>query len=273
MLWSLWLWDVLHALHTNLSLNFSPNELLSRAPSSTLGFQDIYRSLLQESNSDTQSVMMKMTNCREQAVLLLLAILADTITIRRSLGSALNLANSNVQNNLYKHNPFVPLSARTELERMERQMSTALDRWYIKFESSMAPDIMSLYHYSRLYLSCPVIPTLTRLARYEPSFPNTSLSDIPEISISARSVSHAWALLDVAARSPASEEVSCPAWMPIVVFHAALVVWAKTRVCIGAERDQSGSVRALLAFKVELEAMPWPCCVDMAATLQRLMSS
>lgn len=255
----------------NLSLNFSPNELLSKAPSSTHAFQDVYRNLLQESSAGTQSILLTMDNSsRELAVLLLLAILSDSITIHRSLGSAVNLLRRE-QNNSYRHNPFVPLSAYTELERMKSQLSIALDRWYDKFKSSMSPAIIALYHYSRLYLSCPAIPTLTQVAQHEASSLNQISVDT--LNISARSVSHAWAVLDVAATCPHSEEGLYPAWMPIVVFHAALVVWANIKFSTGSDSEKHGSVRALLAFKVELEAMPWPSCTNMARILQNLMSS
>ncbi|KAH8815295.1 hypothetical protein F5884DRAFT_172944 [Xylogone sp. PMI_703] len=277
LLWSLWLWDIVNALHWNLSLNFSSVEVLSTMPSSTLAFQDIYREILQEPSSSNHPLFSTInSNSREHAVLLLLAIISDAMTIRRSLGSATNIINP-IPIATYKYNPFVPFSAHTELERMESHVLRALDQWYGKFKGSMSPDILALYHYSRLYLSCPAIPVLSQLAEYQPSSASLNGTDLSsssnEANISDQSVTHAWALLDIAALCPKSREALCPVWMPIVVFHASLVVWAKITLGRSSDSNQHGSRRALLAFKVELEKMPWPCCTRMTATLQRLMSN
>ncbi|KAI0105869.1 hypothetical protein F4814DRAFT_429777 [Daldinia grandis] len=278
MLWSIWLWDVLQAVHSNMSLNFSPDEISTNMPSSNIPFQDIYRSLLQNSSAEVQTLLSTTgASSREQAILLLLAILSDSITLHRTLGSAANVINS-VQMTSYKHNPFVPYSAHAELERMQNRLSKALDQWYISFSGSMSPDVIALFHYCRLYLSCPEIPSLSRLAQYgTPSNQTPTQAGVTAatntINISSQSLDHAWALLDVAATCPKSEGILCQAWMPIVVFHAALVVWAKVSFSTGGDRDTYGSRRVLLAFKMELETMQWPCCTKMAVTLQRLMST
>ena len=272
------MWDVIQALHSNLPLNFASNELFSTMPSSTLPFQDVYRNLLEESKGDTQTLPTTIgSGSREQATLLLLAILSSLITIRRSLGSSANVIGA-AQSSAYRHDPFAPLSAHTELERMQGQLSIALDRWHKRFGASAGPEIMALYRYCGLYLSCATIQDLPRLARYQTgpdhlAGQSDTLSAPEDMSnIPDDSVNRAWALLDVAAACTKSEQHLCPVWMPVVVFHAALVVWAKTCIRTGDTGNANGSVRSLLAFKVELEAMPWPCCTPMAATLQTLMA-
>ncbi|KAI0845334.1 hypothetical protein F5Y00DRAFT_246641 [Daldinia vernicosa] len=278
MLWLLWLWDVLQAVHSNLSLNFSPDEISTNMPSSNIPFQDVYRNLLQGPSVEGQTLLSTMgASSREQAILLLLAILSDSITLRRTLGSAANVINS-VQITSYKHNPFVPLSAHTELERMQSRLSKALDQWYINFSGSMSPDVIAFFHYCRLYLSCPEISSLSRLAQYDISSNQhqilaSAAAATNTIDISSQSLDHAWALLDVVAACQKSDGILCQAWMPIIVFHAALVVWAKVSFSTGGDRDTYGSRRVLLAFKMELETMHWPCCTKMAMTLQRLMSA
>ena len=52
-----------------------------------------------------------------------------------------------------------------------------------------------------------------------------------------------------------------------------LVVWAKVSLSTDGDRDKQGSIRALVAFKVELEAMQWPCCARMVTTLETLVST
>lgn len=275
MLWSLWLWDILHALHSNLPLTVSSNEISTTMPSSTLAFRDVYQSLLQLSGTDSERILSTMGNkSKEQAVLLLLAILSDSITIRRSLGNAANAVGAACAA-VSRHDPFVPLSAHTELERMQRQLSQGLDRWYGNFRGSMTQDVMTLFHYCRLYLSCRAIPRLPSLAEYALPSPSQAMapSTLTDMKISSQSLSYAWALLDASAGYPKAEYELCPAWMPIAVFHAALVVWANTSFSVGEDGNRHESKRVLLAFRVELEAMHWPCCVDMAETLRRLMSS
>jgi len=44
---------------------------------------------------------------------------------------------------------------------------------------------------------------------------------------------------------------------------------AKIRSAI--DGNAYGSTKVLLPFKIEIEGMPWPCCKEMAATLDRLM--
>ncbi|CAM1509684.1 Fc.00g000190.m01.CDS01 [Cosmosporella sp. VM-42] len=275
MLWSLWLWDVLHALHSNHALNFSVSEVLSSMPSSTIPFQHVYRDLLQESSGSLPLLFaVDGTPTRDQAFLLLLAILSDLITVRRSLGGAENAVNP-AELEIYKCNPFVPFSDHAELDTIQRQLSLALDRWHTKFEGSIGPDIVALHLYCKLYLCCPAMPNLHQAVQSQgAAFSHLIASGaFLKTGVSDQSVNCAWALLDTVATRPKSEESLCPAWMPIVIFHAALVVWAKVNVDKGGTRGGYGSIRALLAFKVELEAMHWPCCTNMAAVLERLMAA
>ena len=282
MLWSLWLWDVLHAVHSNHSLSFSSDEVLTTMPSSTLSFPDVYRHLLRESSTNSPSLLSAtISDSRESAVILLLAVLSDCITIRRSLGSAANIVSS-THSTAYSHDPFVPFSAHDELERMQNRLSKALERWQDNFRASVGSEVLTLFHYCELYLSCPALSSLSQLAQYDFSHSSPSQTHVAyalaqnEISISDRALDRSWALLDVAAKCPKSDQALCAAWMPIVVFHAALVIWAKISLSPRGhdrDRDRHGSIRVLLAFKLELEAMPWPCCRKMATTLQKLMSS
>lgn len=277
MLWSLWLWDILHALHSGNPLCFSVEEVLSNIPGSTVPFLHVYRDLLHESRRNSQPLIATLGSpSRDQASLLLFAVLSDSITARRSLGSVNSVVCPASRVDV-QHNPFAPSYAHAELERIQSQLSIALDRWNNHFSSSTSSDLVALFQYCRLYLSCPEIPRLDRAACHrEFELRDTANFDEPiQVSISDQSVNHAWTLLDAAAKVRKSQEMLCPAWMPIVVFHASLVVWAKISLGTksGRETHTHGSIRTLLAFKVELEAMHWPCCVQMGATLEKLMST
>ena len=276
LVWCLWLADVLQALHSDLSLNFSSRELWTRMPSPPHEFREVYSALLQEPSSNTvQPRISTETTSQDDIVLLLIAILSDSICLGRSLGRLVEVEScTNVD--MRKHNPFVPLSPHTELDRMQNRLSTALDRWHTRFHNSISPEVLALYHYCTLYLCCAEFPILPGLAGYQTptSPPSHSSRPIPtnDIRMSDQSVRQAWLVLDnVASRSRSSNGL-CPVWLPIVVFHGALVIWANISFGRAGDSDKYGSTRALLAFKVELEEMPWPCCVEMAATLGRLIS-
>lgn len=269
ILWSLWLWDVLNALHSGDSLNFAPHEVLLNMPSTTIPFREAYCYFIQEHIDDVNITLHNInSNSREQAILLLLAILSELIVIQRSLGAAVNVVSP-----AQKHNPFVPFSRKSELARMQNRLSVALDRWQRFYEDTMSPDIVALFYYCRLCLDCPEMPSLPYLAQYELAFPvKDSIVGPNEIVISQKSLRHAWTLLDTAAICPKVENELCAAWLPIIVFQASLVVWADISLAKQGQRGTQASTRALLAFQIELETMPWPCSAVMAATLHRIIS-
>ena len=245
-------------------------------PSSPDEFQDVYGAILQEPISNTvQYLLSRETTSQEDAVLLLVALLSDSICLRRSLGRVVKMETCRNMD-IHKHNPFVPLSPHTELDRMQNLLSTGLDRWHTSFHTFVAPEILALYHYCRLYLSCSELALLPRLAGYQtyasppshPSLPNPT----NDIRTSDQSMRQAWLVLDNAASRSRSSDGLCPVWLPIVVFHGALVIWAGISLGTVGDSDKYGSTRVLLAFKAELEGIAWPCCVEMVATLRRLMS-
>jgi hypothetical protein len=268
MLWSLWLWDVLHSIHSNLSLNFSSGEVLTNLPGSTVSFKQAYKEMLQETDVDDSSWLKSNSiPSRDLVFLMLLAILSDSITLNRSLGSEANLINP-ASLKFYKQNPYAPFAAHSEMEQTQDRLSKALDRWHARFGTSVAAETIAFYLYCKLYQSCHELQKLVLLSKLDASAFSSA-----QVSISDESVTHAWAILDASAACPKTSGSLTAAWMPIVVFHAALIVWGHTnRDKTESRRGGHGSLRALLVFKLELEAMKWPCCVDMAATIQRLIS-
>jgi hypothetical protein len=240
-------------------------------PSSLQEFQDTYDGLLHEQTGDDfQSMLSADMTSQDDAMLLLLAIISDAIHLRQSLG---RLVSTNEGRPV--HNPFVPLTPRSELERMQKLLAKGLDRWQSHFQGLVSADVMAFYHYCRLYISCPDLPALSPLSGYLNHFANSGSQSRSNagnsIKISDQSVQQAWQVLDHAVLRTKSDEQLCAVWLPIVVFHASLTIWASISL-VGAEgSERYSSKRALLAFKVELEEMPWPCCIQMAAVLDSLM--
>ena len=236
-------------------------------PSSTYEFQDIYRTFVASKGDSALPLDLVSPN---DAFVLLLAILSDCLCLQQSLGQIAPNAPTAVKKNT--RNPFSLLSPYAELARMRNALSSALDRWHSVFSVAMKPEILALFHYCRLYLSCFQLLDLPRLAGYKLVSPGRSSTRGPSITI--ESVSQAWLVLDnAAARYQASSSQSlCPAWLPIIVFHAGLVLWARQKYGNDNENHAYGSTKILLLFRMELEQMTWPCCKGMAATLDRLMN-
>lgn len=257
-------------------------------PSNSSGsnFQETYHAFLEDKDLRTGTRDIKTTFSslsQDDAILILMAFLSDSLYIRRSIGQQVHVTdltrNKKTGRNFHSHNPFVPLAPHTETDRMQNIISSALDRWYATFNtntvpsSSSPPGMMAFYYYCRLYISCPQILFLPRMVGYKSLHtPGNPSLDPSAFTISDQSVQHAWRILnDAAARS--KSDILCPLWLPIFVFHASLVVWAKQQQQLGGTQHQNGygSSRILLAFKVELEGMPWPCCREMSETLEQLM--
>jgi hypothetical protein len=272
LIWSLWLLDLVYAVHLDLAVNcFSPTELWTKMPSSTYEFQELYSILICE---DGESALLPADLVApEDAMLLLMAILSDYLFIHRSLGWVVDVADSGHSAKKRRpNNPFLPLSPRRERDRVYGMLSSALDKWWTRFQSCMTPEVMAFYCYCRLHLSCPQLLELPCLAGYKPMRSTSTMNDKP-IAVSDEATRLAWQCLDLAAArsKKSSPHDLCPVWLPVVVFHAALLIWAKQDPRNDRNNSILASLKVLLAFKMELDGMHWPCCAEMSTTLERLM--
>ena len=275
--WCMWLADVLQALHFDAPSNFSSCELWTDLPSSQNTFQRVYQALLQHEDDSFKEKDLPFLGSKspEDAIVLLIAILSDSICLRRSLGQMAMMVTP-FDGIRHTYNPYLPLTPQTELDRMQRSLFRALDRWQREFHKVVSPEVMALYHYCRLYLSCPKLSSLSQMAGYKPVSPSTSSPKIGAsrlaVEVFEESISHSWLVLDsTAARSQSSDSL-CPPWLPIIVFHAGLVVWANLHDAETSKCNAYSSTKVLLAFKAELNGMAWPCCPEMVSTLDTLMS-
>lgn len=273
-------------------------------PSCSGQFQDVYRGLVTPSGQNIHQPLLaplavdESRKSKDDAVFLLLALLSDLITLRRSLGSETNIINSTAPA-IARVNHFPLFSAHTEYSRIQSDIELGLDRWHSIFGSSVGPDVLSLYQFCRLVVACPVLPLIHKAAVCQDVdySRNAVLHRLPaNTEILDVAVNYAWSVLDSAAACPTSldkrpstwgsssttppqpppeQQYLCSAWMPTVVFQSALLIWAKIVRGRRGSRDTQGniSIRALVAFQVELQTMQWPCCTSMVATLQRLMST
>ena len=214
-------------------------------------------------------------------MLLLIVLLSDAISVQRSLGnlSGCGTQPARPQSRFNKIRspvamPPTVLSPLSEYRRMFEQLSGALEKWETTFQAVVCPNDIALYFFCRLYLTCPQLSVLPRLAGFSPAVHATGMQkegdDVDPISIPDESVKYAWAVLDKLEGTSAAGQFACPVWCPYIVFMSGLVVWASTR----RQDNQTvkpSSMKQLLAFKIELDKMTWPCCQEMSLTLNGLL--
>lgn len=272
----LWLINIIQTIHFDLSVVlFTSKELCTPMPTSLFDFQDVYRVLLSGDKSAYPLPPGRGGGLNsEDGLLLLMALMSDLLYLRQSFERVSHPMKSFDRGEI-RYNPFIPFTPYMEQDHMEARISLALETWHGWFEADTSSEVLALYHYSRIYLSFDRLLTLPSLSGYGGQDSTANLPD--GISITDEVVREAWRVLDsaTARTEPTWATRLCPIWLPIVVFHAGLVVWAHHVLHTDASHRhaENESVRVLQAFKVELDVMPWPCCTEMAATLGRLIEA
>jgi hypothetical protein len=232
-------------------------------PGSDLGFQDVYTPLLNNEHHAVPGL-----HSPEDALLLLVAILSDAIYVRGSL-EHLTSARPSVRQPKDRANPFIPFSADSERVRMERLLVRALGRWKDAYYEKSPADVQTFYHYCMLFMSYSemfsLLSVVKRLEQDADSRMNSTA--VP----SEKSVRTAWLVLDAACRrNLESPGTLCPIWLPIMVYHGALIVWAHHYLGEPSAGTTRSAARMLLPFEQELGGMHWPCCYSFRAMVSRL---
>ena len=264
--------DLIRSLHCDAVPLFSSVELTIDMPSASVRFDEAYAKLLQ-AIPPTPPVPRE----PEDALLLLLAILSDLVSMQNSFSSLTTISNRALSPSMSEResangiNPFIPLSPAVEFSRLQQRLCTALQRWHAQYQDQVSGDILALYYYCRMTLACPGLRKLPRVAGYQPL--TTDGSRLTEVSSADASVSDdalslAWLVVEHVnvQESPLIPRISI--WLPIILFHAALVVWWKLR---SSQLHAYGSFKVLTVFTRELAELPWPCCIEMNRTITRLM--
>ncbi|KAK3626758.1 hypothetical protein LTR22_023053 [Elasticomyces elasticus] len=244
----LWLINIIQAIHFDLSaMLFTSQELCTPMPTSSFNFQDVYRVLL-SGNQPVCPVPLGPSGSlkSEDGLLLLMALLSDLLYLRQSFEQVSSPTTK------IGYNPFVPFTPHMEQESMESRLSLALETWYTWFKADVSSEVLALYYYSRMCLYYDRLLALQSFAGYGG---HGSSASLPKgMSITDEAFREAWRVLDNAAArtQPAWADRLCPIWLPSVVFHAGLVVWAHHVLHndVSHRHAERGSVRVLQAFKV-----------------------
>jgi hypothetical protein len=164
LVWSIWLIGIVQALHFDLSTNlFTSRELWTSMPSSSSEFQEVYSVLLDDRTP--QDRVPARSFSQEDALLLLMALLSDLLFLRRSLGQVVR-STENITKRSIRSNPFSPFSPHMELDHIEALLSLALDKWHGRFRAHASPEILALYHYTKMYLCFDGLLSLPPMAGY-----------------------------------------------------------------------------------------------------------
>jgi len=241
-------------------------------PSSGLALSSCYAELLSQVASD--SSLHRLTD--EDALLLLVALWSDVVHVYRLSCGGKGTEDSrqpDSQSELLvpRHSdPFAPLSPAFERKRLQDKLLAALVNWDMIFAATVAGDVLTLYHYCRMIATCPEVLSLPSLVGYSPArnAPRPTSRDVasqfPVIGDEVRDL--AMLVLAHATVKSGDPAIRVQIWLPVVVFQAALAVWAhSTQSTVCQERRP----RILASFIRTLNALPWPCCKQMASILQR----
>ncbi|PHH92713.1 hypothetical protein CDD83_5736 [Cordyceps sp. RAO-2017] len=272
--------DVLRAVVFNDVPNFSTTELVIMMPSSADSFPATYKRLLQEPAGTLPADI----SSRGDAILLLSAVLCDTLFVRRSYSTLLHQpARGDVEGSAaqqpFPFNPYAALSPESEMRRQYAALQGALDRWSQNFGQCVEKDILALFYFCRLFVSCPELTELPRRVGYalEPTDGDWGVraaarsSDMIPIEVSEEAASAAWSVLHYINVTAEGPKRSQQVWMPIALFCSALVIW-QSLLCRSGSGGRRGTLKVLNAFIRELEQLPWPCCGKMSRALERIIA-
>ena len=272
----LFLLDTIRAIHHDTSPQFHRSELFIVMPASNHSFFDVYSKLVNEAHP----LPTNMTQA-EDAVLLLSALLSDLVMVHRVCSTfdltpieLPTLQNSTSGSPLPVLNPYAPFSVVTETKRMLTQLSRGLDLWYGRFKDFVSEDILALFYFCRLFLSYPEVISLPLVAGYKPAIDsNTSKpTSVTDIVVDGETMRYVWLIVDHVNVEKLPSHMICPVWLPVITYFTALVVWAHLKSSSSLQVSY-GTLKVLGLFKMELQRMPWPCCIEMIKNLDDLMQA
>ena len=263
----LFLTDVTRAIHRGRVPCISTQELFMRMPSSPHNFNQIYGFLI--SGIEQLPPDLK---ADEDSLLLLLGICSDILFIQHSFSGLIPIVDPSDQST---SNPYPPLSPSSETLRHHFIFSTALSRWHQHFGLFAGPDVLLMFYFCRMLLAFPDVLKLPKLAGYSSNrrersvSPSISVAALPRVSDEALDFS--WRILENSSIHTVDSGSNVAIWVPVIVFHAGLTVWAHVRQQNSTTKFITGTLRTLKMFKDELDNLVWPCCAEMSETLDHLM--
>ncbi|KAJ6030976.1 hypothetical protein N7540_001708 [Penicillium herquei] len=199
----------------------------------------------------------------EDPLLLLSAILSDTIVFQQVFIQT----GKHGHQYLELHANLTPFTPSREFMRIRNDLSTALDNWHDILGTRVPKDMKALYFFCRLVLVCPDVLRLPRIAGYGPY--HSGMTGPRDFEILDEALRYSWLILEQVDFKSSTQVDSV--WLPVVIFHAALVVGAKLKSVPPEATGEYGTLRSLALFTTELDNMIWPCCESMSAVIEKMM--
>lgn len=264
----LFLADVVRAAHFGAIPCLSSSELFLRMPSSPHYFKPMYACLI----SGRGTLPADLTS-EEDCLLLLTAICSDILYAHHTFSAVTPPPEESKGRSVKIRSPYVPLSAQSEALQHKRSLDTALTGWYSHFGHLADRSILALFYFCRLIHTMPSVLDLPRLAGYVPaakSHLHDGLARSEIIITTDEAVNFAWLILDNIDIPSDKIHTNVSIWVPVVLFYASLTVWSQLQRQKSSSSLRTGTLRNLRMFRTELERFPWPCCIEMCLTLDRL---
>ncbi|KAL3423890.1 hypothetical protein PVAG01_05637 [Phlyctema vagabunda] len=270
--------DMLRSVQFSLPPTLTTSDLLSRPSKLSNDYNAIYTNIILKSRPPPVDLRL------DSAFLALIAILGEIHTLSTVFHPMVLIEDYENEDTRAKaktgdkhlHNPFLPFSPEAESRQAYQKLQKALDLWGRYYLSRVGKDVAAFFHFCKMYLSEPGLPSLPLIVGYSSDDPRIDVIAFDEskmldseFSDASEALKNAWRILE---NMEESAELA-PIWYPIVLFYAGLVVWRT--INSQAESGLDGlhlSPRVLQLFKTELERMKWPCCKGMAETLEKLMT-
>lgn len=229
---------------------FSSTEYTTKMPDSQHSFRPTYRALFGDQPLPSEMIG------QQDALVLLVALLSDSIHTRRAQVSTYTRDSD--------YSPFRPLTAETQYKAKIAGLLAAASRWMDHFALHARDDILALFYFVRLYLATPAMDELVRLAREG--------SPGGHLSVSREAVRLAWSVLEHVKKTLLADPGATQIWLPVTLYHAALVVCQDLRANSAYEERRSSMFMSLEMFKMELVKMPWLFHVDVVSKIDALVA-
>ncbi|KAJ1323242.1 hypothetical protein MN608_11388 [Microdochium nivale] len=253
LLWYMLLIDIIHGLQSNSTPIYSISELSFRLPQKGYPFQTINDALLHGRALPTD------LGHREDALALSIALLSNMMRTHKTYFGPLSVL---IRPDPW--NPYRPLTWRSELANAAAVFNTALARWEGHFLQHADHDVLALHYFAKLYL---IVPSIAELASLASSGSIRPVQLAEQTAIPDEALEIAWDVFEHVDSAIAVKNHRMSIWLPEVTFLSALAVW-HGRSNKG-HRRRYGGIRSLVMFQKLLLQLPWPCCTEMAAVLDK----
>ncbi|KAJ9608015.1 hypothetical protein H2200_007003 [Cladophialophora chaetospira] len=182
----------------------------------------------------------------EDALIVLVALLSDIIYMQHCHVPGIQAGKGQPEN------PFLPLSVQGERDRLNAEMLAALSRWELQFKHQVGKDLLALYYFAHLRLTCHGLEDLNHAA-----MSGLKSSSIEPIEVPDKALDLAWLILEHCHGLPEDQRVEI--WLPVVLFQSALaheklglmqVTKRNKDLLVGRDRCESVGKTVLLAVEL-----------------------